>query len=187
MSTPAKYSHINFTPPVSVRKAAQRGLDLRKEYGRGGLSTQEAGKQGIGSGVARATSLVNGQAQSPETISRMVGFFARHAKNLNSKTESGKPGNGMIAGLLWGGKPGEAWAGKVFRQMKIADERKDERKDEAAWWLSDRSPAYQAAYLQTKRDALAQMLPEDKKKPCGCQKCKAKRKQQSEASDSKKS
>ena len=43
----------SFSPPSSVRAAARRGLELRKKHGKGGLTTQEAGKQGIGSGVAR--------------------------------------------------------------------------------------------------------------------------------------
>jgi len=57
-----------------VRAAARRGLELRKKHGKGGLTTQEAGKQGIGSGVARATSLANGEKVSYATVKRMAAF-----------------------------------------------------------------------------------------------------------------
>ena len=38
-----KTKELDLTPPPAVRKAALQGLALRKKYGRGGLSTQEAG------------------------------------------------------------------------------------------------------------------------------------------------
>lgn len=98
-----KDSHI---PPETVRAAARRGLELRKKHGKGGLTTQEAGKQGIGSGVARASSLASGDAVSTETLRRMVAFFSRHRKNKSG----GEDDAGYIAWLLWGGDPGEAWA-----------------------------------------------------------------------------
>lgn len=119
-----KYSHIDFRPPQSVADAAARGLELRKKYKRGGLSPQEAGKQGIGSGVTRATSLKNRQTLSPDTIGRMVSYFSRHAKDLRSEAarKSSEPTAGEIAWLLWGGNPGKAWAEKIRAQMEKADE-----------------------------------------------------------------
>jgi hypothetical protein len=118
---PKKYAHINFAPPKDVQAAARRGLALRRKFGRGGLSRKEASAQGIGSGVQRATNLANGDKVSPETIGRMVSFFARHEKNKDSKTPSGEPGAGQISWLLWGGTPGQRWATKVKRQMEAAD------------------------------------------------------------------
>jgi 2'-5' RNA ligase len=94
---------------------------MRRKYKRGGLSNKEASKQGIGSGVQRATNLANGDAVSPDTIGRMVSFFARHEKNKDSKTPGGEPGAGQIAWLLWGGDPGQRWAKKTKRQMEAAD------------------------------------------------------------------
>lgn len=104
----------SFSPPSSVRSAARRGLELRKKYGKGGLTTQEAGKQGIGSGVARATSLANGESVSYETIKRMAAFFSRHAQNL----AGGEDDAGFIAGLLWGGSAGRAWANRIIKMME---------------------------------------------------------------------
>jgi hypothetical protein len=113
------YSEINFVPPQSVANAAARGLALRKQSGRGGLSTQQAAKEGIGSGVARAVSLKNRQKLSPATISRMVSFFARHSAFKKNHTTN-PPSNSLISWNLWGGDPGKAWAEKIKAQMDRA-------------------------------------------------------------------
>jgi len=108
-----------FVPPKSVQAAARRGLELRKKHGKGGLTTQEAGKQGIGSGVARATSLANGDKVSEKTLRRMVAFFSRHEKNKSG----GEDDAGFIAWLLWGGDPGRSWA---QRSLKMIESRKEQ-------------------------------------------------------------
>jgi len=87
---------------------------LRKKYGKGGLTTQEAGKQGIGSGVARATSLANGRSVSFETIKRMAAFFSRHEKNKSG----GEDDAGRISWGLWGGDAGRAWANRVIKMVE---------------------------------------------------------------------
>jgi len=97
-----------------VRSAARRGLELRKKYHKGGLTTQEAGKQGIGSGVARATSLGNGEAVSFETIKRMAAFFSRHEKNKSG----GENDAGYISHQLWGGDAGERWARSIIERVE---------------------------------------------------------------------
>jgi hypothetical protein len=106
----------SFSPPSSVRAAARRGLELRKKHGKGGLTTQEAGKQGIGSGVARATTLASGKSVSYAMIKRMAAFFSRHAKNFSG----GEDDAGYIAGLLWGGSAGRAWANKIIKMVESA-------------------------------------------------------------------
>jgi hypothetical protein len=106
----------SFSPPSSVRAAARRGLELRKKHGKGGLTTQEAGKQGIGSGVARATSLANGEAVSYKTIKRMAAFFSRHEKNKSG----GEDDAGRIAWLLWGSDAGRAWANRIIKMVESA-------------------------------------------------------------------
>ena len=94
----------SFVPPKGVQEAAQRGLDLRRKYGRGGTPT----------GIARARDLANGRAVSEETIGRMVNFFGRHEENKDTPPEEG---NGMIAWLLWGGDPGKRWAERIHKQL----------------------------------------------------------------------
>ncbi len=117
-----RYEGISFVPPESVANAAARGLNLRSKTGRGGLTTKQASKEGIGSGVARAASLKNRQKLSPSTISRMVSFFARHSAYKKNHTID-PPSNSLISWLLWGGDPGKAWAEKVKAQMDRADEK----------------------------------------------------------------
>jgi hypothetical protein len=102
-----------------VRSAARRGLELRKKYGKGGLTTQEAGKQGIGSGVARASDLASGSALSYATIKRMSAFFSRHEKNKSG----GEDDAGYIAWLLWGGDAGRAWANRIIKMVESAKDK----------------------------------------------------------------
>lgn len=112
----------SYSPPQSVRNNAKRGLKLREKYGRGGLSTGEAGKQGIGSGVARARDLASGKGLSLATVKRMHAFFSRHRKNKDSRKPNGEPGAGMIAWLLWGGDSGASWAkGIAQKETKKAE------------------------------------------------------------------
>lgn len=110
-----KYTGIDFKPPAGVRAEAQQGLDWRREHGRGGTAV----------GIARARDLSNGKAVSPETIKRMVSYFARHEVDKQgegwSPDEPGYPSNGRIAWALWGGDPGKAWSNKVNKQMQARD------------------------------------------------------------------
>lgn len=116
----AKYDHIDFTPPSGVRAEAKKGLEWRREFGRGGT----------GVGIARARDLSNGVRISPETARRMKAFFDRHQSDKTgqgwSPGEKGFPSNGRIAHALWGGDAGYAWSRKLVRQMNAADERSQE-------------------------------------------------------------
>ncbi|MGI9458439.1 MAG: HK97 family phage prohead protease [Pirellulales bacterium] len=112
-----KYDHINFSPPKSVRKEAQKGLDWRSEHGRGGTSV----------GIARARDLSNGVHISPSTAKRMKAYFDRHESDKKGKGwtpgEKGFPSNGRIAWALWGSDAGWSWAKKLVRQINAADEK----------------------------------------------------------------
>lgn len=107
----------SFTVPAPVRKAAKLGLQLRQKQPKGsraGLTTKEAGRLGIGSGVARARDLIKGTV-SLETIKRMDSYFKRHRGNY--KLDTGKKpeeDRGYVAGLLWGGEAGRKWAASVL-------------------------------------------------------------------------
>jgi hypothetical protein len=115
-ATPAKYSHIDFTPPAGVRKEARKGLEWRSEYGRGGTAV----------GVARARDLANGREISPSTARRMASYFARHEVDKKgegwSPGEDGFPSAGRIAWALWGGDAGQSWSSKLVKQMEAADD-----------------------------------------------------------------
>jgi len=138
------YDGINFTPPEGVANAAKRGLELRRKRkgkSKPGLSTAEASKQGIGSGVQRATNLSNRNKLSPETIRQMNRFFSRHEKNAAIDPEHrGKPemDNGYVSWLLWGGDPGRSWANKVLGQMEAAEKKSQKRGDCVTLTRTDR-------------------------------------------------
>lgn len=129
MATPDKYKHIDFKPPKSVADAAKKGLEYREKANpsdKGGMTPSEASKQGIGSGVQRATNLKNRDNISPEVIRQMCGFFSRHEKNKGIAPENKSTpwkAKGHVAWLLWGGDPGKTWAEKVRAQMDKADEK----------------------------------------------------------------
>jgi len=126
-AAPEKYDHINFKPPEGVANAAKKGLEYRQKASpsnRGGLTTEEAAKEGIGSGVQRAVNLKNRDELSPETVKKMHGFFSRHEKNKGIAAEhKDEPWNdkGYVSWLLWGGDAGQSWASKVVDQMEKAD------------------------------------------------------------------
>jgi hypothetical protein len=100
------------TPPESVRNNARRGLEMRREYGRGGTEV----------GVARARDLARGADISISTIRRMVSYFARHEVDKKGKGWSpgseGYPSAGRIAWLLWGGDSGRSWANAESRKAQ---------------------------------------------------------------------
>ncbi|RVV97367.1 hypothetical protein EKE94_12435 [Mesobaculum littorinae] len=113
MSVPKKYDDIDFTPPAAAADAAEKGLELRRKFGRGGTDV----------GVARARDLKNRKTVSPDTVERMVNYFARHEvdKRAGNFGDDDDPSAGYIAWLLWGGDPGREWADGVADKMEKAD------------------------------------------------------------------
>jgi hypothetical protein len=110
----------SFAPTDAMRNNARRGLALREKYNRGGLDASQAKSEGVGSGVARARDIINGNL-SLDTVKRMYAFFSRHEKNYNPKKKmpDGGPTAGTIAWLLWGGSAGLAFARRVLKQEDI--------------------------------------------------------------------
>lgn len=106
----------SYKVPQEVRREAERGLELREKYGRGGLSTREAGEAGVGSGVARAVDLMEGSVTF-ETIKRMVAFFNRHeVYKKEGHHKKDPPSNSLISWLLWGGDAGREWAESIVEK-----------------------------------------------------------------------
>lgn len=99
-------------PTQAMADEAQRGLDWREEYGRGGTEV----------GVARARDISNRINLSDDTIGRMVSFFARHEVDKEAQGfrqgEDGYPSAGRIAWALWGGDPGKSWAEREFSMIQ---------------------------------------------------------------------
>jgi hypothetical protein len=102
-----------FVPPDGVISNAKRGLELRREFNRGGTEV----------GVARARSLSNGQSIPLETIRRMVSYFARHEVDKKGEDwgNTSNPSAGYIAWLLWGGDAGKTWANSISEREKKKD------------------------------------------------------------------
>lgn len=107
--------------PESVRKAAKRGLEMRRQAPKsqkGGITRREASKQGIGSGIQRASNLMRGSV-SESTIPRMVSFFARHGANIKkARSKPSEHRRMRIADLLWGGAAGERWANSQKNKLE---------------------------------------------------------------------
>ncbi len=104
-------------PTQGMKSEARKGLDWRKEHGRGGTRI----------GAERANQILNGENLSDETIKRMYSFFSRHEVDKKAQGfrpgEDGYPSNGRIAWALWGGDAGFSWSKKLVNQMKNEEDR----------------------------------------------------------------
>ena len=113
-------------PTQSMKVEAQKGLDWREEFGRGGTRV----------GAIRARQIVAGENLSDDTIKRMFSFFSRHEVDKKAQGfrpgEKGYPSKGRIAWALWGGDPGFSWSRKLVKQMKNKDERQVSNKTKTA-------------------------------------------------------
>jgi HK97 family phage major capsid protein len=110
---------VNLKPTEEMASEAERGLAWREEFGRGGTEI----------GVARARDIKNRANLSPETVRRMVSYFARHEIDKEaegfSPGEEGYPSAGRIAWALWGGDPGKAWANRKSEELDREDQERN--------------------------------------------------------------
>ena len=115
----------SYKPTAGMIKEAQKGLDWRREHGRGGTAV----------GIARARDIISGKNLSESTVKRMYSFFSRHEVDKQGEgftpDEKGFPSNGRIAWALWGGDPGFSWSKTIVERLKKEDERSDERQASA--------------------------------------------------------
>ena len=106
-----------YKPTEGMKEEARRGLDWRKEHGRGGTAV----------GVARARDIVNGRELSERTVKRMFSFFSRHEVDKKGQGfdvgEDGYPSAGRIAWALWGGNSGFTWSRAITERLKNDEER----------------------------------------------------------------
>ena len=108
-------------PTRAMAANAARGLELRREFGRGGTAV----------GVARARDIANRANLSDRTILKMHSYFARHAVDSSAPGwgDASAPSAGWIAWLLWGGDSGRTWA--RVRRDRIMAARKPKRRQRA--------------------------------------------------------
>ena len=105
-----------YKPTAGMKEEAQRGLDWRREHGRGGTEV----------GIARARDIVNDKNLSESTVKRMYSFFSRHEVDKQGKgftQGEGYPSNGRIAWALWGGDAGFSWSKAIVERLKKEEER----------------------------------------------------------------
>jgi hypothetical protein len=116
---------IDLKPTEAMAKEAQRGLDWRKEYNRGGTLV----------GVTRANQLVDRENLSESTVKRMHSYFSRHEVDKQgqgySPGEEGYPSAGRIAWALWGGDPGQSWARNKVDQINNQQDKAANPNDDA--------------------------------------------------------
>lgn len=116
MTTKAIVADVRVYPPAAARKLAAEALKVRASLPvsrRGGLTTQQAGKLGIGSGVARARDIVAGKSLDAKQIVR---FFDRFRGRIASEKSAGKTmaeSKTLQADGLWGGEAMERAARKA--------------------------------------------------------------------------
>ena len=108
---------IDRKPTKQMMREAKKGLELRKEFGRGGTEV----------GVARARDIMNGKNLSIKTIKRMYSFFSRQEESIKNgegfkKGDKGYPSAGKIAWLLWGGEGGFDWAKRKVKEIENVEE-----------------------------------------------------------------
>ena len=114
-------SGLDRKPTRAMAANAARGLELRREFGRGGTAV----------GVARARDIANRANLSDRTILKMHSYFARHAVDSSAPGwgDASAPSAGWIAWLLWGGDSGRTWA--RVRRDRIMAARKPKRRQRA--------------------------------------------------------
>lgn len=104
----------SYRPTAAMREEAARGLEWRREFGRGGTAV----------GVARARDIANGRPLSLDTVERMASYFARHEVDKQgegwSPGEPGYPSAGRIAWALWGGDAGRSFAREILDRQEAA-------------------------------------------------------------------
>jgi hypothetical protein len=112
---------VDTKPSEAMAGAAARGLEWRKEYGRGGTEV----------GVARARDIANRKNLSEDTVRRMKAFFDRHQSDSKAEGfesgEDGFPSAGRIAHELWGGEAGFGWAERKVAEFNSVREQVKQR------------------------------------------------------------
>ena len=106
----------SYKPTAGMKTEAQKGLDWRREHGRGGTAV----------GIARARDIVSNKNLSESTVKRMYSFFSRHEVDKQGEgftpDEKGFPSNGRIAWALWGGDAGFRWSKAIVDRLKKEDD-----------------------------------------------------------------
>ena len=109
-----------YLPTEEMKAEAERGLEWRREFGRGGTEV----------GVARARDISNGRRLPYATVVRISSYLARHEVDKEgqgfSVGEDGYPSAGRIAWALWGGDAAKVWASRIITEAVAEDAARSE-------------------------------------------------------------
>jgi hypothetical protein len=141
---------VDLKPTEGMAAVARRALAWKADGRPGGTAV----------GLARANQLAARENLSPETVARMVSFFARHEVDKQaegfSDGEDGYPSPGRVAWDLWGGDPGRAWAERKSDEI--------EREQEAGRTMPVRAREYGDAEHIARFAAYVRSVEEDEKR-----------------------
>ena len=120
---------INQEPPAYMRAAARRGLELNAD-GKGGDGLTEKT-------IREARLMADGQVSDDKWI-RIAAWIARHMPDLdapqnNDPNDSGYPGAGLVAHLLWGSGPSKRAAQRTMEYAQGVVERIRREEEQARW------------------------------------------------------
>lgn len=99
-----------YTIPKAAQAEAKRGLEWRKEEGRGGTDV----------GLNTARTLAKGGQIGIKKLRHIAKYFPRHEVDKKAEgykpSEKGYPSNGRIAWALWGGDAAQRWASAIVER-----------------------------------------------------------------------
>lgn len=120
---------VDLTPPAYMRAAARRGLELNRQ-GFGGEGLTDKTKQ-------EARDMADGRV-SEDKWRRIAPWIARHLVDLdapknNNPDDSGYPGAGLVAHLLWGSGPSKRSAVRTMEYAQRIIDQLDAEENKTRW------------------------------------------------------
>ena len=105
---------IDLTPTKGMIEEAEKALEWRKEFDRGGTAV----------GVGTANSIIK-KTLSVDRVKRIFSYLSRHEVDKKGKGfkpgEDGFPSAGRIAWGLWGGDAGFTWSENKVKKIKMEE------------------------------------------------------------------
>jgi uncharacterized protein len=126
---PDEERQVNLEAPAYMRAAARRGLELNRQ-GFGGDGLTDKTKQ-------EARDMAEGRV-SEDKWRRIAPWIARHLVDLdapqnNDPNDSGYPGAGLVAHLLWGSGPSKRAAQRTLDYAQGVIDRLDAEQNRSRW------------------------------------------------------
>jgi HK97 family phage prohead protease len=120
---------VNLTPPAYMRAAARRGLELNRQ-GFGGDGLTDKTKR-------EAREMAAGRVSADKWV-RIAAWIARHLVDLDAPqnsdpSDSGYPGAGLVAHLLWGSGSSKSAANRTMKYAESVVERLRAEENKKRW------------------------------------------------------